>query len=214
MCGAIAFSLPTNYLSPAKKLAGILLYNAARITVYSLLGLIFGILGKQIFLGGFQKAFSIIAGVLILIIVIQSVFKRRFIHTRALDKLNYRIQNFIAVYIQKRQLYGVFLLGMANGLLPCGMVYLAITGALAAGSISGGIFFMASFGLGTFPAMFMLSYFGFIISVSARNTMKKAVPYFVAAMGVLLILRGMGLGMPHISPAILGSKNAISCHPR
>lgn len=213
MCGAIAFSLPTNYLSPAKKLSGILLYNAGRVGVYALLGFIFGIIGKQIDLGGFQKGFSITAGLVILAIVLQGILKKRVLHIKAIDKLHYRIQNYIARYIQKRQVYGMFFLGMANGLLPCGMVYLAVTGALATGSIGGGTLFMVSFGLGTFPAMFLLSYFGFVISISTRNMFKKAVPYFVATMAVLLILRGMSLGIPYISPGAHHTMaNTIPCH--
>lgn len=89
-------------------------------------------------------------------------------------------------------------MGMANGLLPCGLVYLAITGALAAGTISGAAGFMIAFGTGTFLAMFLLSYFGFLISISTRNKIKNLVPYVVALMAVLLIVRGMGLGIPYV----------------
>ena len=211
MCGAIAFSLPTNYLSPAKKLGGILLYNSGRISIYSLLGLSFGLAGKQISVAGFQQTFSIIAGLVILAVVLQTIFKKSIIHIKAFDRFNYKIQKFIAAYIQKRKLYGMFLLGAANGLLPCGMVYLAVTGALASGSITGGMLFMAAFGFGTFPAMFTLSWFGFVISITARNTMKKMVPYFVVVMAVLLILRGMGLGMSHAGSFMPNHDTIISC---
>jgi sulfite exporter TauE/SafE len=107
----------------------------------------------------------------------------------------------------------MFWLGAANGLLPCGMVYLAIAGALASGSVANGLLFMASFGLGTFPAMFLLGYFGFMISLSTRNLFKKAIPYFVAIMGVLLILRGMDIGLPFFNPNTSDtSHQTISCH--
>jgi sulfite exporter TauE/SafE len=93
------------------------------------------------------------------------------------------------------------------------MVYLAVTGALASGTVSGGVVFMAAFGLGTFPAMFALSYFGSMISLSARNTMKKAVPYVMLLMGVLLILRGLNLNIPYVSPYLqANSQQAILCH--
>jgi sulfite exporter TauE/SafE len=99
----------------------------------------------------------------------------------------------------------MLILGMANGLLPCGMVYLAITGAMAAGNLSGGLAFMGFFGLGTFPAMFLLTYFGTVISLNVRNHMKKAIPFFVATMGILLILRGLNLNIPMISPVMNNS---------
>ena len=106
----------------------------------------------------------------------------------------------------------MFLIGAANGLLPCGMVYFAIAGALAAGSVVHGVLFMASFGLGTFPLMMLLSYFGFIINISLRNKIRKAVPYFMAAIAILLILRGMNLGIPYISPSFNAAGESIPCH--
>ena len=107
----------------------------------------------------------------------------------------------------------MYILGLANGLLPCGMVYFAITGALAAGSVNGGVLFMAAFGAGTFPAMFALSFFGSMISLQARNQMRKAVPFVMLVMGLLLVLRGLNLNIPYISPYLqANSPDAVSCH--
>lgn len=213
MCGPIAFSLPVHYLSPQKKLTGILLYNIGRVTVYSFLGLLFGFAGRQIYLGGFQQWFSIILGVLILVFPAQSIFKKKMIHLSFFDKINNRLQQVIVRYIQQKQLYGMFLIGAANGLLPCGMVYFAIAGALATGSVTSGVGFMAAFGMGTLPFMVSLSYFGFMISIAARDTMRKMVPYFITGMALLLILRGMSLGIPYISPYLdNAARRIISCH--
>ena len=213
MCGPIAFSLPVHYLKPHQKMMGVLLYNTGRIAVYSLLGLLFGLIGRLIFLQGFARWFSVIIGIIILSIVIYNAVSKSYVHVNFLDKANLKLQKFIAAYIRKKQLYGMFLLGAANGLLPCGMVYFAIAGALATGSIVHGILLMTAFGLGTLPLMILMSYFGFIISISLRNSMKKIVPYFMAAMAVLLILRGMNLGIPYISPAFDAAGNAAACHP-
>src|SRR6478736_2629078 len=178
MCGAIAFSLPTQNLPRLKKITAIVLYNTGRIVTYATLGTIFGLAGRQIYLGGFQQWLSIIAGCVILVIAIQSLLRYSFFHLRGFNKLNLFIQQLVSKFINNSSLKSVFLLGMANGLLPCGLVYLAIAGALGTGSIDGAAFFMMSFGLGTFPAMFALSYFGFFINISVRNTIKKAVPWF------------------------------------
>jgi sulfite exporter TauE/SafE len=98
-------------------------------------------------------------------------------------------------------------------MLPCGLVYFAITGALVTGSVSNAVLFMAAFGLGTLPAMFAVSYFGYMLKLSVRQTVKKAVPFFMAVMGMLLILRGMGLGIPYVSPFVPGAPKAVvSCH--
>jgi hypothetical protein len=212
MCGAFAFSIPTHHLSPVKKIVAILLYNIGRITTYSMFGLLFGLVGRQISLAGFQQWFSIIAGIIVLMIVIQSLLKKPVFHLPGYNKILNSITKLISAFVGKSSLGSIYLLGVANGLLPCGLVYVAITGALAAGTISGATGFMAAYGLGTLPAMFTLSYFNFIISISARNTMKRAVPFVVAAMGVLLILRGMGLGIAYISPAFSSAAGIISCH--
>jgi sulfite exporter TauE/SafE len=213
MCGPIAFALPTHFLPPPQKALGILLYNTGRITTYTLLGLVFGLMGRGVYIGGFQQWFSIILGVLILLILLQSALNKKLLHFSFFDRFNSRIQQFIAVYIQRKQLYGMFLLGAANGLLPCGMVYVAIAGALAAGTVEGGMLFMAGFGSGTLPAMFLLSYFGFMIGLDIRNKIKKSIPYFIACMGILLILRGMNLNIPFISPFIQDTAGtAASCH--
>jgi sulfite exporter TauE/SafE len=213
MCGAIAFSLPTQQLSTARKVGGILLYNSGRMLSYTLLGILFGFAGRQLYVGGFQQWFSIIAGVFILAIVLQSMFRSPVLHLPGFKRMNMFAQKLIGNFLQRPSATSMFMLGMANGLLPCGLIYLAITGALATGSITGSATFMAMFGLGTFPALFLLSYFGFLIKISTRNAIKKVVPYFVATVAVLLILRGMGLNIPYVSPLIGGvSADVISCH--
>ena len=213
MCGPIAFSLPLHYLPASKKLTGIVLYNMGRVSMYSLLGLFFGFIGRQIFLGGFQQWFSIILGSLMLFFLIQSVFYKQFFHFKLLPGVNNILQLLIRSYIHKKQLYGMYLIGAANGLLPCGMVYFAIAGALASGNVLNGVGFMLVFGLGTVPLMILLSFFGFMVNISARNLVKKLIPFFIAAMGILLILRGLNLGIPYLSPFLGNSaSDTISCH--
>jgi uncharacterized protein len=213
MCGAIAFSIPTNHLQGFKKVLGILLYNVGRITTYSLFGLLFGLVGRQIFVAGFQQWFSIIAGCVILIIVIQSAFKKPLFHLPGYKKIQTAVTKLISHFIGKPSLVNIYMLGVANGLLPCGLVYMALTGALAAGSITGATGFMATYGLGTLPAMFLLSYCKHMIGINSRNTMRRVVPYFVAFMGAILILRGIGLGIPYLSPMFSNSAaTAVSCH--
>lgn len=115
--------------------------------------------------------------------------------------------------LQSQHLHHYLLLGMANGLLPCGMVYLAIAGALSTSSVGESVLFMASFGAGTLPAMLALSLFSVHIKLTLRQQLKKVIPYVVVCMGVLLILRGMNLGIPFISPATARApQDVISCH--
>ncbi|HVK47594.1 MAG TPA: sulfite exporter TauE/SafE family protein, partial [Pseudobacter sp.] len=73
--------------------------------------------------------------------------------------------------------------------------------------------FMMMFGLGTVPAMFLLSWFGIRISMDVRTNLKRATPFIIAGMGIILILRGMNLGIPFISPVLADAPGAAaSCH--
>lgn len=213
MCGPIALSLPVHYLPATKKAAGIVLYNLGRVSTYALLGLIFGFAGRQLYLGGLQQGFSIVMGSLLLLFFIAALMHKTLFRIRWVDRLTAKLQAFIAKYMRQKKLYGMFVLGVANGLLPCGMVYFAITGAMAAGTVNGGVLFMTAFGAGTFPAMLALSFFGSILSIRTRNRMKKVVPFVMLVMGVLLVLRGLNLNIPYISPYLQANNpDAVSCH--
>ncbi len=150
MCGPLAISLPLAQFSPAKKVSGILLYNLGRVVTYSFIGLIFGFLGRQIYIAGFQQFFSITIGVIILSFFILSIFKRKLSVFKPANKYYMTIQSLVVKFMTHQGLSGMFVTGIANGLLPCGMVYLAITGALATSNVLYGMEFMAAFGIGTF----------------------------------------------------------------
>jgi len=178
-----------------------------------LLGVLFGAVGRTIYLGGFQQWFSILAGVVILLTVIFGVVGKTTVHFPGITKLNRLVQQTMRNALQHPGAGSMLLLGMANGLLPCGMVYIALTAAIATGTMAGAAGFMVAFGLGTVPAMLLLSYFGFLVSISARNLIRRSIPFVVSLMGLLLILRGLGLGITFISPALTqASKQVIGCH--
>lgn len=213
MCGPIAFALPIQFLSKQKKALGILLYNLGRITTYSLLGLIAGILGRFLFVGKLEQIFTMIFGISILVVLLVTIIFKKNLHIKPLNKVYNRLQLFIAKKIQHQGLGTLFILGVANGLLPCGMVFLAVTGSLVAGSQTQSMLYMFLYGLGTLPAMFALTWFGFVVNLSVRNSVKKIAPFFLAAVAILLILRGLNLNIPYVSPYFYqNSGAAISCH--
>ena len=117
-------------------------------------------------------------------------------------------------YLHSKTTPGFFMLGMFNGLLPCGMVYMAIAAALNTSGLWSGSLFMAMYGLGTLPALLALSSFSLYLNMGVRNRMKKAIPYVMAFIGMVLILRGMNLGIPYISPLInrVTPSEVIICH--
>lgn len=203
MCGPIALALPVHRQAPSRKTISVLAYQSGRITTYSLLGILFGFIGQSFALFGFQQALSLVLGSLILLaLVIPQRFVNAFSPARYLYALFARLKQKMSLLFQKRSITSFFGIGLLNGLLPCGLVYAAIAGAIATGSIYKGMLFMAFFGLGTLPLMFSLSYTSHLLNVKTRHLIHKAVPFFTGVMAVLLILRGLNLGIDYISPKL------------
>lgn len=209
MCGPIALSLPVQHYNAGNKYLGIILYNIGRVVTYSLLGLIFGLFGRGIYLTGGLQLFSILSGIVILSYVLLYAFRYKINRLPNLNRANNLIINVIGKYIKGTSIYTMFFVGILNGLLPCGMVYFALIGAVATGSTTSGVAFMAAYGLGTLPMMFMVTFIGGIIKFSLRSKMKKSMPYFMAVIAILLILRGLNLGIPYISPYFQDNSSKI-----
>ena len=105
------------------------------------------------------------------------------------------------------------LLGMANGLLPCGMVYIAWATSLSFSQTGESVLFMALFGAGTLPAMLFIGYAGVMIKPQIRSLFRQLTPLFISLMGILLILRGLNQGIPFISPELPQAPGAsVECH--
>ncbi len=216
MCGPIALALPIHHQDSLTRVFSILSYNFGRIVTYSFLGLIFGLLGASIFIGKYQQVLSITIGILILTaLIIPRVFS--FVSENSfLVKFQTFIQRRLsALFQQERKMSTLFFIGILNGFLPCGLVYMALAGALVSGSTVNGVLFMSMFGFATVPVMFAVSYFGNFISISLRTQIRKVVPFIIGLMAILLILRGLNLGIPYISPQIEQTEEGSSegeCH--
>jgi uncharacterized protein len=201
MCGPIALALPLHSDSWFNKVSGGLLYNSGRIITYGMLGALFGLLGRGIEMAGFQQWASILVGAMMIISVL---FPLVFKQSISLDKLfsgyaGRLIASFRKLF-EKESFGGLFSIGLLNGLLPCGLVYVALAGALNTNGIISGVAFMVMFGLGTIPALLVVSLLGNVISLNFRRKLRMVIPTFVLMLGLLFILRGMNLGIPYISP--------------
>lgn len=216
MCGPVALSLPVQHLTGFRKLIGILFYNLGRIGAYALLGIVFGWLGKQFYLGGLQQGLSIALGLLLLLAVVVRYTGQQWNLSKYFPTLfSNGIKRQLGTLLRQQKLNTLFAIGFLNGLLPCGLVYLAIAGAVSTGSITKGMLFMALFGAGTFPAMAGVAWFSHLFSISLRNKMRQLIPVVIAVMGVLLLLRGLNLGIPYISPVMhAGTEHVVTncCH--
>ena len=214
MCGPIALTLPVQHLSGYKKMAGILLYNLGRMSAYALLGLLFGWLGRQFYLGGLQQWLSIALGYLLLVIAgLQYITKRRSAFFSDLGVLTKGLQKVLGNLLRRQQFRTLYAIGFFNGLLPCGLVYLGITGAIATAHVYQGALFMAVFGAGPLPAMTAVAWCSHLLSLRVRNRVRQMIPLVMVIMAGLLIVRGLNLGIPYLSPAMHAhTHNIIECH--
>ncbi len=198
MCGPLAMALPMGQ-GRDQQILNIFLYNSGRAITYGLLGLLFGWLGNNFFIAGYQQVLSISVGIGILLLYFINSSKTNLFPF--VNRFTNAIKKALVTQMKSKSLFrSSLLVGVLNGLLPCGMVYLAIGSAMATGSIQNGALLMFSFGLGTIPLMALLMIFGRSIKFSWRVQLKKALPIMVVCMSVLLILRGLNLGIPYVSP--------------
>ena len=211
MCGPIALALPTGRLTWAQELLAKALYNFGRIITYSTFGLIFGFFGKKIFLAGFQQNLSIFLGLFLIL----SLFGSAIYRIRVFGKITHWVSDTIRKVLPQKNLTKFLFLGLLNGLLPCGMVYIALAGALAIGSITSGALFMALFGLGTVPLMFSISILPKFVNFETRKKINKYLPAYTLLLGIFFIIRGLGIGLPYISPKFeksVSGKTITICH--
>ena len=201
MCGPIALSVPMGGKHGFTGVMRALAYNLGRISTYALLGLIVGFLGKHIAIGGYQQALSISVGVLILaFLILPKTITKKLDPTSTFARLFLKLKFTFRGLFQSKNAFGPLVLGLMNGLLPCGLVYVGLAGALALGNPMESVLFMAAFGLGTVPIMITVILAGDLISLQWRGKIRKLMPVMFAIMGALFILRGMNLGIPYVSP--------------
>lgn len=196
MCGPIVLALPDMNASPKILFyIGRIFYNFGRVITYVILGFVFGALGQVISLAGFQSALSIVLGVLVIASLFFPLSKSTDFFTN-----NTLWRSTLGKLFRKKSYSALTGIGLLNGFLPCGLVYTALAGASASGDILYGGIFMLMFGLGTIPALMILSLFGKQTTVNWQGLIKRALPAMALILGSLLILRGLSLGIPYISP--------------
>lgn len=198
MCGPIA--LAVGGVNKNKFLGNKILYHIGRSITYALLGLVVGGLGFSLALAGIQQGFSIGMGVLILVFALSFKKSEQFLSIPFFSKLIYWIKSTLGKYLKSGKSSAYFTTGMVNGLLPCGMVYMALVAALALQSPLMGATYMFFFGIGTVPLLLILMVSGSLFSVSIRQKFQSAIPYLGVLIGILFIFRGLGLGLNGFSP--------------
>ena len=192
-----------------KFLKGKLIYNSGRVVTYAILGLFVGLLGQLIAYGGLQQVLSVFAGLFLLTFAVMPYLAKKIESGSSLaSKLVIWLKSKMGLFLKKPGYSSSFTVGMLNGILPCGLVYLALAGAALAGSMEGGMVYMIFFGLGTFPMMLLAASIGKFFQQKFSFNLIKIYPYFLAVLGIFFIIRGLDLGIPMVSPSLLMGADA------
>ncbi len=213
MCGPIAIALPITQKNKLLFLAGRIIYNVGRIISYALMGAFFGLIGSKIALFGFQQTLSLGIGILLLLyVILPKPLLHKFPKIKLTDKFSRRIKILFTALWNKDSIISLLLIGILNGFLPCGLVYVAVAGAAATGNILDGILFMVLFGLGTLPLMTAIAFLGKFINLELRRRMTKLIPVFIALLAVIFIMRGLNLGIKYVSPRLAIKTSSVTQH--
>lgn len=209
MCGPLAFAVPSFHNRWWLVVADKIVYNSGRVITYSLLGLLIGFFGKQLWIAGLQQGVSLLSGLLVILAGISRLIKIRLGKNGFIERLLSPINKLLNYALQHHA--GHLVVGLLNGLLPCGFVYLALVGAINTSSPIASAQFMFWFGIGTFPLMLLATVSAGFIKPVLRRRINNAVPYFMICLGVWFVLRGSGLNIPYLSPAKQASGVSL-CH--
>ena len=215
MCGPIAFMLPVDRSNSIKKVSQISTYHIGRLLAYAIIGLCFGLIGKSLYIFGIQQQLSIIIGILMIVVVLipaQTFNKYNF--SKPLYRLISKVKSSLGKALKKKTADTFLTIGFLNGFLPCGLVYMAVFASLAMPSAFESSLYMMLFGLGTIPLMTTAIYVGKFLNASVKQRIQKAIPVAVIIIGLLFIIRGMGLGIPYLSPSPITdvATSTIDCH--
>lgn len=217
MCGPIAFMLPVNRKNTILKISQVTVYHTGRLLAYALMGFVFGMAGTGISIFGQQQKLSIAIGVLMIVAVLTPVnLLRKFSISKPIYSIISKLKSKLGQQFKKKTFDTFFTIGFLNGFLPCGLVYMAIFASIATANALTSSLYMAVFGLGTIPLMTTAVYLGKFLNTKAKQRLQKVIPVFVVCIGVLFILRGLGLDIPYLSPSELVSVKEVSaqqnCH--
>jgi hypothetical protein len=211
MCGPLLLALPLDAAGKRHVMGQMLVYHAGRILTYTAIGLLFGLLGKGLAVAGFQKTLSVAAGIFMLGMALMAWrFERLVAVLPGFGAFTSRVKSRMGTLIRYNPNGSTFSIGLLNGLLPCGMVYAALAGAISSGGMLEGAGFMAFFGLGTLPLLLTVSAFNRSLGMAVRQRVRLAQPILLMVVGWLLLQRGLHLDLSLFDSAV--PKAGADCH--
>ncbi len=209
MCGPLAFAVPVAQNKWWLIVGDKLLYNAGRVISYTFLGLLIGFAGRQLWISGLQQSISLLSGLLIIMAGFSRIFKLRFYQSKAFNQMVSPVNRLLNYAFNHHA--GHFVIGLLNGFLPCGFVYLALVGAINTNSPAMAAQYMFWFGVGTFPLMLIATISSGFIGPVVRRRINRTMPYLMVCLGFWFVLRGLSLNIPYLSP-VKPESGVSSCH--
>jgi uncharacterized protein len=211
MCGPLLLSLPFARDTQLRMMADLVVYHSGRILTYTALGLILGLAGQGLAIAGGQKALSIVVGCLMIGMAIGSWQLEYWMSkVPGFATFTNTLKMAIGRGLSQRMAGSLFMLGMLNGLLPCGIVYMALAGAISTANAPTGAAFMLLFGLGTLPLLFMVVWAGRSAKTMLRGRMRLIQHILLALAGILLIQRGLNLDLSLFESTVPPAQ--VDCH--
>lgn len=199
MCGPLAMVVPLN----GNKWGSILSYNISRILVYIALGFLFGNLGARLsFLESGQRI-SLVLGIAVLVFfVVPFIFPGVSLFQKWNSRVTQMYGKLAGPIMRKRGWASPIWMGAINGVLPCGLIYVSLAGAAATGSGVNGAFLLGAIGLGTLPAMVSMMALRKHFKSWMQRSSRLALPIIAGLLGVSLVVRGLNLDIPYLSPKV------------
>lgn len=212
MCGPIALALPRGEGGVVTLVGGRVLYQVGRISVYMLLGMLAGLGGSIVAIAGYERFVSVIAGSLMIVaVVVQLLWHTSILPVERLAAWTGPLRAKVMPLLRRHSPVAMIGLGALNGLLPCGLVTVALMGSIGAATPVGGATFMAAFGLGTVPVMLALAVGVRLLPQWVRLKHRLVVPAVALVLGLVFVLRGSALGIPYLSPEAPSHAKTASC---
>jgi len=190
MCGGLVSAVSMS--RPQVWWSGLLVYQFGRVTTYAVLGLLVGLSGAALSAFGgdlLQRLLALLAGLLMILFALNlggwlpDPLRRMAAWGGRKTGLALLARN----VANGARAGGWYTLGLANGLLPCGLVYAALSLALAAGDSRLAVLMMASFGLGTIPAMMAVPSLLHGMTPALRSTAMRTAAVMMIVLGVMTI---------------------------
>lgn len=211
MCGPIALALPGGPARGWRYVAGRGGYLLGRIATYAIIGAIVGTGVGAVTIAGSESIVSLLAGgMMVVTAVLQLAWHRSLLPQGPLVRMTNPVRHALQRLLQRHSVLALTGIGMLNGMLPCGLVLSAAFGSAAVGDSLGGAAFMVAFGLGTLPSMGVMSFGGGLLAQRLRSY-RLVMPAVALLLGVLLLVRGMNLGIPMVSPKAPSPHQEANC---